>query len=44
LKRIDPPQGLALGVAARATVEARFTIGHMVDATLQAYKKVLGNA
>jgi glycosyltransferase involved in cell wall biosynthesis len=44
LKRLDIPLGRELGVAARATVEARFTIGHMVDATLQAYEKVLGNA
>jgi hypothetical protein len=39
MKRIDP----ALGVAARATVTERFTVNHMVEATLQAYKKVLSN-
>jgi hypothetical protein len=43
LKRIDT-LGPALGVAARATVKQRFTIEHMVDATLRAYAKVLSNA
>src|SRR5262249_35171513 len=36
--------GPALGRAARATVAARFTEDHMVDATIAAYERVLADA
>ncbi len=39
LGRIDP----TLGQAARQTVTQRFTVGHMIDATLAAYEKALAH-
>jgi glycosyltransferase involved in cell wall biosynthesis len=40
LRNIDA----ALGVAARHTVEQRFTEDKMIEATLQAYRQVLNRA
>lgn len=40
LHRIDP----ALGIAARAKVQAQFTVDRMIDETLSAYQRALANA
>jgi hypothetical protein len=42
--RVNAGLGAALGAAARETVQARFTVGHMVRATVGAYSQVLARA
>ena len=41
LRQLDPERCAALGAAARETIRHRFTVSHMLNATLASYQKAL---